>query len=151
MRSWGLTKELRDILDARSLGLGLAGKNTPLFDKTHRMKAVSFKRLSDGPAFLIFRDVYNDDQEKKTAFLSFLDIIYRVLHTTCDVDDQEPTRAHKKVISDFKTATAVCLVLLEAELPAMFFDILLHELLHIPESIGRWNHVRNYWAFASER
>jgi hypothetical protein len=151
LRLWGLDNKMRAVLDKRSLGLGLSGKHTTLFGKTHRMKAVAFKRLSDGPACLIFRDVYDDDPEKKKAFLAFLDIIYRVLHTTCDVDDQAPTRAHKTKISEFKTDTAVCLVLLEAELPPMFFDILLHELLHIPESIARWNHVRNYWAFASER
>jgi hypothetical protein len=139
----------RKELDARSLGLGLAGVNSPLFAKTFRMKAVSFKRLADGPAFLIFRDVYNT--EIRTAFQALLEIMYKILHFTCDADGAVHTDATIRKANLFKNQIALAFVLLEEELPAMFFDIQLHVLIHLPHCILRWNHVRNFWCFASER
>jgi hypothetical protein len=139
----------RRVLDARSLGLGLAGNFDSLFSKTHRMKAASFKRLADGPAFLIFRDVYTNDIG--IAFQALLEIMYKILHLTCDADGAVHTEATKRRVSRFQQEIAVAFVKLEEELPAMFFDISLHVLIHLPQCIFRWNHVRNFWCFASER
>lgn len=149
LEEWKLTPDDRRILDKRSLGLGLAGKDTPLFGKTFRYKASSFKRLADGPASLIFRDVYTG--EYKIAFQALLKILYMILHTTNNVDGAIPPASATTKFRKFKTEVAETLVLLEATLPAMFFDITLHVLIHLPECIFRWNHVRNYWCFASER
>jgi hypothetical protein len=146
---WKLEPKHRKILDKRSLGMGLAGESSSLFAETYRMKSASYKRLADGPAFMIFRDVYTG--EKKEAFQALLDILYRVLHTTCNADGVKPTAAMHRSFSKFKTDVAVAFVKLERVLPAMFFGISLHLLLHLPDCIYRWNHVRNYWCFASER
>ena len=50
------------------------------------------------------------------------------------------------------TLTAIkTLTLLETVLPLTRFTYLLHVLIHVPEYIHRWNHVRNFWCFFMER
>jgi hypothetical protein len=61
-----------------------------------------------------------------------------------DNDDEANTRAlHLQVIE------ALCL--LERDFPLSELSIFVHEIVHVPEFVFRWNAVRNYWCFVSER
>jgi hypothetical protein len=55
----------------------------------------------------------------------------------------ETRRLHLQAIE------ALCL--LERDFPETELSIFVHEILHVPEFVYRWNAVRNYWCFASER
>ena len=66
-----------------------------------------------------------------------------------DPDDQaDPTTATCRALRD-KVAKALCL--LERDFPGTELSIAIHELIHVPDFVFRWNAVRNYWCFVVER
>ena len=40
---------------------------------------------------------------------------------------------------------------LERDFPGTELSIGIHELIHVPDFLWRWNSVRNYWCFVVER
>ena len=63
--------------------------------------------------------------------------------------------------ADDDTATQTCriakktiaraLFKLERDFPCTELSIAIHELIHVPDFLWRWNSVRNYWCFVVER
>ena len=87
----------------------------------------------------------------REAYKAITDALNALLDATADYDPDEDdcetsdkTRAlHLQVIE------ALCL--LERDFPLSEMSIFVHEILHMPEFVFRWNSVRNYWCFATER
>jgi hypothetical protein len=85
------------------------------------------------------------------SYFGMIDLLKTLVDATADFDpdddpaeaDEESRRLHLQAIE------ALCV--LEKDFPLTEMAIFLHEILHVPEFIYRWNGVRNYWCFACER
>lgn len=87
----------------------------------------------------------------RRAYFAMIDILNALLDATADVDteaDEETAVAEARQLY-LKAIEALCL--LERDFPLTELSIFVHEILHVPEFIFRWNAVRNYWCFATER
>jgi len=87
----------------------------------------------------------------RAAFKAMIEVLNALLDATADYDPdddcdeslEESRRLHLQAIE------ALCL--LERDFPLTELSIFVHEILHVPEFIYRWNAVRNYWCFTTER
>lgn len=83
--------------------------------------------------------------------MAMITILNDLLDATADVDDdtdEDQALAESRSLH-MKAIEALCL--LERDFPLTELSIFVHEILHVPEFIYRWNSVRNYWCFATER
>ena len=76
-----------------------------------------------------------------------LKFIKDLLHATCDADDPEAV----PTIRALKLATIRALCQWSRDVPKTAHAIIIHELLHICDMVYRWNNVRNFWCFLTER
>ena len=115
------------------------------------MKCVDWKRLVFGPFEYFLKLVYEDPIAG--ALQTFLSVLQKLLLTTCNTDDDSSSvdRANRRNTSNLQTEVAMALAVVEQQLPISLLVYIVHSLVHIPQHIYRWNNVRNYWAFFSER
>jgi hypothetical protein len=87
----------------------------------------------------------------RESYTAMIKLLNELLDATADYDpddDQdEAVEAQRRL--HLHAIEALCL--LEKDFPLTEMSIFLHEILHVPEFVYRWNAVRNYWCFASER
>ncbi len=113
-----------------------------------KAKSVDIKMVLEfGPDF-IFKDLVPLDVAD--GFWSAISIIQILLQATSDVD---PDR-----VDDVSNMEALSLQVVEAMsrferqmTPLALGSIVNHTVIHYPDFIHRWNSVRNYWAFGTER
>jgi hypothetical protein len=87
----------------------------------------------------------------REAYKRMIDVLNDLLDAISDFDpeaDEEEARAEMRRLH-LKTIEALCI--LERDFPWTELSIFVHEILHVPEFIYRWNSVRNFWCFAAER
>lgn len=87
----------------------------------------------------------------REAYMAMITILNDLLDATADIDDdtdEDQALAESRSLH-MKAIEALCL--LERDFPLTELSIFVHEILHVPEFIYRWNAVRNYWCFATER
>ena len=105
------------------------------------------------------------EQTKEIALFALVDVLQEIHHFQSDVflpseagedvDLHEANNAHDKRRTregrklKYRIIEALCFF--EKEFPITKMVSQFHNLIHVPETILRWNHVRNYWAFFSER
>jgi hypothetical protein len=93
--------------------------------------------------------------EMQKAWNTMMELIHLSLNLTCDVateaDYDVPLRLRKSSMATAKQTIVEGLCLFEKHFPHSELCMMIHELIHIPEAVFRWNHPRNYWAFFSER
>jgi hypothetical protein len=86
------------------------------------------------------------------AWNTMMELIFLTLNLTCDVatetDYAVPLHLRKASMETAKQTIVEGLCLFETHFP---HSELIHELIHLPDAVFRWNHPRNYWAFFSER
>jgi hypothetical protein len=121
--------------------------------KTFKLKAVDFVRISRGAMSYVFAGVFNgpETERQKQAFESFNETLRLCLTTHFNADGRPLTARLKQLVATLVEQVAQTLSLLEMCSPLIFFDRLLHILLHVPMAMAKWNSVRNFWAFKSER
>lgn len=121
--------------------------------KTFKLKAVDFVRISKGAMSYVFADVFNGPETlgQKQAFDSFNETLRLLLTTHFNADGTPLTERLKHLAATLTEQVAQTLSLLEMCSPLIIFDRLLHIMLHVPMAMARWNSVRNFWAFRSER
>ena len=112
--------------------------------KTFKLKAVDFVRISRGA-------MHPETERQKQAFESFNETLRLCLTTHFNADGRPLTARLKELVATLVEQVAQTLSLLEMCSPLIFFDRLLHILLHVPMAMAKWNSVRNFWAFKSER
>ena len=122
-------------------------------NKTFKLKAVDFVRISKGAVSYVFEGAFDgpDTQNQKKAFESFAETLRLCLTTHCNTDGQLHTERMKQKIARLHEQVAETLSLLEMCAPLIIFDRILHELLHVPAALAKWNACRNFWSFPSER
>jgi hypothetical protein len=85
------------------------------------------------------------------AYTRMIDLLNNMLDATADYDpDDEDDEALEKT-RRLHLQAVEGLTLLERDFPLTELSIFVHEILHMSEFIYRWNGVRNYWCFVSER
>ena len=87
----------------------------------------------------------------REAFKEMVSAMQHLLDATADYD---PEAAVDESIHTCRTArakVAQALFKLERDFPKPELSIAIHELIHVPDFLWRWNSVRNYWCFVVER
>ena len=117
------------------------------------MQAVDFARISRGAMTYVFEGMF-DGQEKaneKQTFASFNESLHLCLTMHFNADAQPHTARTRNRAATLMQQVTQTMSLIEMCAPLILFDRLLHELLHMPAALLKWNSCRNFWAFKSER
>jgi hypothetical protein len=121
--------------------------------KTFKLKAVDFVRISKGAISYVFEGIFDGPgaEHQKQAFESFNETLRLCLTTHFNADGRPLTTSLKQRAAALKEQVVETLSLLEMCCPLIFFDRIMHELVHVPMAMARWNSCRNFWCFPSER
>ena len=117
-----------------------------IFSHTSHLKAHDWLLILQTAGDYMLHDLWDGHCEKLTALQDFKDCVNEVLQVSSPADEDDRDK-----IAALKLRVRVTLAKLERTLPLTEMPVLLHTLLHVPDSIYRWNSVRNYWAFFIER
>lgn len=98
--------------------------------------------LLSAPFEYAFHDVF--PKRVQIAWDAILSAVRMCLIACCDT----PSRSF---ITKFKTFMVHKISAYEHVFPDTEMPRIVHLLLHVPDQVYRWNHVRNYWAFYPER
>ena len=86
----------------------------------------------------------------REAFHEMIQALQHLLDATADYDPVNPEEA-AHTCRTARTMVARALFKLERDFPSTELSIAIHELVHVPDFLWRWNSVRNYWCFVVER
>jgi hypothetical protein len=135
-------------LDARSRNLAgdpsWVRSNVEIFTHSSTMTAHDWLVIMSDAGEYILHGVF--DTHKNDALLALLAATGACLKATCAVDSDQ-----RDDIDRLKLQVVEACCLCEAVLPATELSVLFHILIHVPDTIHRWNNVRNYWCFFGER
>jgi hypothetical protein len=157
IKGWKLTPAQIIAANKRSNDLGGEPNWIPLglnlLTKTFKLKAVDFVRLSKGAMSYIFKDAFDGPtkEKQKQAFASLNESFRLCLTTHFNVDGSPITHRLKMRAAHLTEQVTQTMSLLEMCSPLLIFDRLVHELLHVPMALLKWNSCRNFWSFPSER
>ena len=89
------------------------------------------------------------------AMQAAVEALQMLLAATADVDErvleQDDHKRLQLLMADLKLRVTQRLCLFEAWAPRTEMYVLLHAIVHMPDLVLRWNHVRNFWCFFNER
>ena len=86
----------------------------------------------------------------REAFKTMIDALLLLLDAVADYDpDVEDSGT--ETCRTARVVVARALFKLERDFPGTELSIGIHELVHVPDFLWRWNSVRNYWCFVVER
>ena len=137
---WFLGKKSLEaqLIDARTQALGGISSwfptNIRLMELTSRMKSVDFLRLSSNHACsYVFEGIF---QGAQAVTLEALFDLFRTLKSlSSDVSEDDEDERNK--MCRIKLRVAEVLSLIERDFPATFMELILHEMMHIPDAIFR--------------
>lgn len=149
LESWKLTEEEGKAMDARSLALA----GDPSWIRSN-VEVFSGKGLTSHDWFqlvlaageYIFAGLYPNNLLRMEAIFGLITCVQAMLkmQSPFDVDDRAE-------LNELKLQVVSALVECEATLPRTELPVMLHLMAHVPDAIYRWNQVRNFWCFFSER
>lgn len=135
---------------SRSLGGDAAWFRTDLavYSKPSQFKLHDWLQLALCCGDYILHDLFPMYPERMGALYSLFAVVREVVNCTSvagDDDDDDDKLARLRV----QLLEAVCLC--EVHLPCTELSVLFHVLIHFPDCIHRWNSIRNFWCFWTER
>jgi hypothetical protein len=157
IKGWTLSADQIETVNKRSNDLGgeqnWIPNNMNFLTKTFKLKAVDFVRISKGAMSYVFQGIFDgfETEKQKQAFESFNETLRLCLTTHFNADGKPLTNRLKQLVANLMEIVAETLSLLEMCSPLIIFDRILHELLHVPMAMAKWNSCRNFWCFPSER
>ena len=157
IQGWKLSPAQLSTVNTRSNNLGGEQNWIPqdvnFILKTFKLKAVDFVRMSKGAMSYVFAGIFDGirTERHKQAFESFTETLRLCLTTHFNADGLPLTTRSKRRVATLMEQVAQTMSLLEMCSPLVLFDRILHELLHVPMAVAKWNSCRNFWTFASER
>ena len=157
LQGWTLSPAQQATVNKRSNNLGgeqnWIQREMNLMTKTFKLKAVDFVRISKGAMSYLFGGVFDgpSTEAHKQAFNSFNESLRLLLTTHFNADGKPLTTRIKQLAANLMEKVAETLSLLEMCSPLILFNRLIHELLHVPMAMVKWNSCRNFWSFPSER
>ena len=147
---WELTPEQRKTLDRRSQALGgepgWLQNNIQICSNFTTLKAHDWLLLMHSAGRYLLRDVFPAGSDRQRCVLGLQEACAQCLTATSPFDTEN--REH---IDSVKTAVVEALSRIEACVPRTELAVMFHVLLHVPDAVYRWNSVRNFWCFFSER
>jgi hypothetical protein len=87
----------------------------------------------------------------RKAFKEMIEALQLLLDATADYDPDDIDDTAATACRAVRDKVAKALFMLERDLPGTELSIAIHELIHFPDFLMRWNSVRNYWCFVVER
>jgi hypothetical protein len=89
--------------------------------------------------------------QPRVAFKAMTEALNAILDATADFDpdDENDESVDETRALHLQVIEALCLM--ERDFPLSELSIFVHEILHVPEFVFRWNSVRNFWCFTTER
>lgn len=160
-KAWTLPTASQHIVDNRSSDIARDitshfPNNLQILGQASVQKSVVWHRLAACGAWVhLMADLL--PPAEASAFRHFCELLTQIYAATSDASfvggpAQTASDNDRKVRTQSLTLTAIkSLTLLETVLPLTRFTYLLHALIHLPQYIHRWNHVRNFWCFFMER
>jgi hypothetical protein len=93
------------------------------------------------------------DETAQKSLMAMVDILNLLLDATADYDpdDPETNLLNKRKCRAIRLQVVETLSIFERDFPQTEMSPFVHEILHVSEFIYRWNNVRNYWCFVTER
>jgi hypothetical protein len=157
LQGWALSPTQQALVNKRTNDLGGEQNWLPpkmnFLTKTYKLKAVDFVRISKGAMSYVFEGIFDGPrtEKHKQAFESLNETLRLCLTTHYNANGRPLTNNTKQRAADLMEQAAQTLSLLEMCSPLIIFDRILHELLHLPMAMAKWNSCRNFWCFRSER
>ena len=150
-----LSTQAQNVADKRSGALagitGFVPNRMAIMKRTGSLKAVDWKCAVDSGALdYILKGLIPEPHIRGVN--SLIDCLRLLLRATSDApsnlegeaDEEEECQIMKQ-----KVIEHLCIV--ERYLPGTELCSVLHELIHVPDCVFKWNSVRNFWAFFNER
>jgi hypothetical protein len=103
------------------------------------------KILEEGPGDYVFTNSLPKAIEEHIGHL--LELLRLVKTATCDVDDPNA----ETLLALLKGKVIVLLCQYERHFPRSEVCRVSHIIIHVMDMVHRWNNVRNYWCFLTER
>jgi hypothetical protein len=88
---------------------------------------------------------------QQEALNALIDVLAILHHINSDIITTPSLQQRIEQMKQLKTKVLLALILFEREFPKTLMVGCLHNLLHMPDAIFRWNNLRNFWAFFMER
>lgn len=140
------------MIDARSIHLGgqhgWVRNNLEIFKHKSVLSSHDWYLLVQSAGDYILHDIFpGHDGAKRVACLMALKEACNLCINATSAFDSE----NRQVIDQVKKSVIEALCQVEALFPKTELAVMFHVLIHVPDSIYRWNNVRNFWAFFGER
>ena len=149
LASWALSQEKSDLADQRTLALAGEPKwvrsNIQIMSHSGVLNDHDWMTIVQSAGDYVLADLF-DNPCFGEALYALLDVCRRCVEfCSTDVTD------NRADVDRLKLAVAEALTRCEQVFPRTELCVMLHILIHVPDSIYRWNNVRNTWAFFGER
>jgi hypothetical protein len=119
------------------------------FEGRRKPKAVDWLTFLRCAIPYVFYDV--GPQFPRKAFQEMIEAMQLILNATADYDPDDPDDTSRATCKAVKAKIANALYQLEKHFPSTELSIAIHEFIHFPDFLFKWNAVRNYWCFIVER
>jgi len=91
-------------------------------------------------------------EHPREAFTAITSVLSDLMDMTCDYESDESGETEQlKRCKAMKKRLIRALCLVERDFPESELSPFLHEVVHLSDFLFRWNNVRNYWCFITER
>ena len=138
------------LMDARTRALGGSPKwfrtNLEAFSHASCFKTHDWMQLVLWCGDYVFHDLFPLEPLRMKALHALSDVLRDLINATSAFDSER-----RDNIEGLKLRLVETMCLCEVELPSTELSVLFHVIIHMPDCIRRWNSVRNFWCFFSER
>ena len=150
LEGWILSKKEQEELDQRSMNLGGEPKwirnNIKVCTHSSTLTSHDWMLLIQTAGHYLLAGLFETQPHKRECLLRLLDACNACLNTTSAYNSE-----NRDVIDHVKLQVVEALCYVETYMPNTELPVMMHILLHVPDSIYRWNAVRNFWEFFNER
>ena len=146
-------EHIRDRADARAQSLGgvpdWCRPAAAPFSRQSSCKSHDWKQLLQWSAGYVLHGVVPAQMEE--AFFGMVNVLSKILEATSNMQPGEED-SRDTALEALKMETVRAMIAMEATVPMTdSAPIVFHIIPHVIDGIYRWNSVRNFWAFFTER
>ncbi len=149
-KAWKLSQADQDKIDARvaathAVRTGYVRSTLRPFALRGSIKGADCLRMMTEAGMYWFHEMLKAPQQ--AAWEAGLRMMTALHNATCDYDDDTAVDALRAL----KLKTTRELVKWSRAIPGTEHMVIIHEIVHMCDHIYRWNKVRNYWCFVTDR
>ena len=126
--------------------------NIEVFSKGSALKSHDWIQLVQSAGDYLFAEVF-EDQNISEAIFSLLSVCNKLLTWSSPYGrwDEQEEKVQQEKTMHLKVEVIEALTKIEFVVPKTDLPVMFHLMVHVPDMIFRWNSVRNFWCFFSER